>query len=39
VHVAGQAGNIYCDYLVCAGILAKIIKKITIFIDINEEWN
>jgi hypothetical protein len=39
VHVVGKAGNIYCDYTGGAGILAEIIKIITIFIDINEEWN
>ena len=38
VYAAGPAGDIYLDYPVCPGILAKIIKIFTIFIDINKEW-
>ena len=39
VYAVGPPGNIYRDYPVCPGILAKIMKIVTIFIDINKEWN
>ena len=39
VYAAGPAGDIYLDYPVCPGILAKIIKIFTIFIDFNSKWN